>query len=733
MPFELRPFRVLPGTARPPGHRGRLVLVAHGAPYPPRAGNEARLVALADWLVDVGWEVLVVACPATEPSGYQLDRAARARPEVIVVTHPGVVHHGAAVAPELAGLAGRTAAPVGPLLGEPADQGEPAGRVAHLARGLCPDVLVEAVRHLARTWHPDVVVVEYAFLSRVLPFVGDGVIRVIDTIDVLSRKAGEAERAGVPDQYALDPASERALLLRSDTVVAIEPGEATLLAALVPERPVVMAGIGARVIEPRPGVPPGRVALVVGSDNPRNLAGLTELVRRAWPRVRSAVPDAELHVVGRSAASAAHLNGGDGVHLIGEVDELAGYYAAARVVVNPARAGTGLKVKTLEGLAHLRPIVAWPSGVDGLADECRRFCDVVDGWDAFADRVIARLLDRTVLAELAARREVLAAELSAPVAYGALDAALARRVGAARRARQAGRLAPPVERPRRLLTLLARHGTDRYPDAVPALRDLLQRRLPDVEQTLVVVDNAPAGPGPRGLDAIAGSNASWEFSAWDDAVAHVGARLDEADLVCLATSAFAALDAAHLELVDSTVLGALAPHVSVVGHIDRFDGPVEAFGTELQAWLRSSFLVVAPATLRRLGSLVSVADPSVLFSGDPAAPFRPDAPISAAYRRYLIDWITGPGTGQGVAWHSRFDLDATSLPRFEAKATAILNEQLLSARLGAAGCHLVDLTWLARAVRRAPDRCVAAIPDWPAQIAGRAAPGRARFGTAGTG
>jgi hypothetical protein len=143
-------------------------------------------------------------------------------------------------------------------------------------------------------------------------------------------------------------------------------------------------------------------------------------------------------------------------------------------------------------------------------------------------------------------------------------------------------------------------------------------------------------------------------------------------------------------------------------------------GHALQSWLRSSFIFVRPAELLALGSLVSVGDARPYFSGDPSSPFRAGAPVSENCRRYIVGWLTGAGTGQGVTWHSRFDLSAETLAQFEAKATAILNEHLLSARLRAQGCELVDMTWLgahrSRMRRREP---LGSIPDWKRQVAGR--------------
>jgi hypothetical protein len=158
-----------------------------------------------------------------------------------------------------------------------------------------------------------------------------------------------------------------------------------------------------------------------------------------------------------------------------------------------------------------------------------------------------------------------------------------------------------------------------------------------------------------------------------------------------------------------------------VGHIDRYGTPVSFLGRVFQSWLRTSSLFVSPTELRLLGSLVSVTDGKAFFSGDPANPFRSDAPLDAAYRENILGWLTGAGTGQGVTWHSRFDLSRETLAFFEAKALSILNEHALTIRLRAQGCATVDATWLAAKVAQLGDRVSlqGAIPDWRDQLAGR--------------
>ncbi len=96
--------------------------------------------------------------------------------------------------------------------------------------------------------------------------------------------------------------------------------------------------------------------------------------------------------------------------------------------MNLAVAGTGLKIKTIEAISHLRPIVVWPSGIDGLSPEAQRYCDVAQDWYDFARLVVRQLKsDRTL--ELMANREEIEREFSPEIVYAALRAQIENRLG----------------------------------------------------------------------------------------------------------------------------------------------------------------------------------------------------------------------------------------------------------------------------------------------------------------
>jgi hypothetical protein len=274
----------------------------------------------------------------------------------------------------------------------------------------------------------------------------------------------------------------------------------------------------------------------------------------------------------------------------------------------------------------------------------------------------------------------------------------------------------------RILTLVARFGSEQYATALGDIDTWYARQVPDSERRTVVVDNAlEAGHERRVSDTcvvIGGDNREWEFSAWDRALAYVGRDVLSYDLVNLCTSAFRTLYVSYLDRIDGDLLAAVRGRALALGHIDRHPRPVRLFSYCTQHWVRTSFFFVPPNELLTLAPVAAMHCRDRIFSGDPDEPFLADAPISPAYRELVVSWLTGAGTGQGVVWHSRFALNQETLPLFEAKTVAMLNEQMLSIRLRAQGCRLVDVTW-AHGVLADGGTLRGTVPDWRAQLARR--------------
>ncbi len=284
-------------------------------------------------------------------------------------------------------------------------------------------------------------------------------------------------------------------------------------------------------------------------------------------------------------------------------------------------------------------------------------------------------------------------------------------------------LVRPVRRqPLRVLTVLARCGMERYATAEDELVDLFNRRMQGIERRTIIVDNAlPRGYAEKrdNTSVIGGDNSSREFSAFDRAVDAVGADIWSYDFVHFATGSFRTLYVAYLERFETALLQAMAGRPACIGHVDCYNEPIAIRTYHSQHWIRSCFFFLPPAEAMALGGFVSVDEATAIVTDDPANPFRADAPISARYRDYIAQWLTGNGTGQGVEWHSTFALTQETMTDFAQKTRAILNEHLLSIRLQALGCHLVDVTWLATMLKHTDASAIPLSTSWREQLANR--------------
>ncbi|MCA9913404.1 MAG: glycosyltransferase, partial [Anaerolineae bacterium] len=91
------------------------------------------------------------------------------------------------------------------------------------------------------------------------------------------------------------------------------------------------------------------------------------LVQEILPRVRQAIPDARLQLVGNAPPPELLALASDAVEITGRVPDVRPYLAQATAFVCPLRLGAGLKNKVLEALAMGIPVVATPLSVDGIS------------------------------------------------------------------------------------------------------------------------------------------------------------------------------------------------------------------------------------------------------------------------------------------------------------------------------------------------------------------------------
>ncbi|MEN0075613.1 MAG: glycosyltransferase [Paracraurococcus sp.] len=285
----------------------------------------------------------------------------------------------------------------------------------------CDASLVEHVAALQRQARYDAVLVNYVWMSRVLEAVPDA-FRIIDTHDLFGDRHLVALAAGIdPSWFFTTIAEEGRGLARADLVIGIQEEESEELRRRS-ATPVTTIGHmpPLRFLDSMPAGPPRSPFGYLGSANPWNIASV-----RALDAALAEAGGMPWLLAGRilqrhDLVLASHPQ------RLGEVADPAIFYDAVDCVLNPMVPGTGLKIKTVEALAHGRPILGTRHAFAGLpaehpghaAADIAEMVALMREWRAsptFRDGLAraSRLMALGYAADLALQLDALAARLHA--------------------------------------------------------------------------------------------------------------------------------------------------------------------------------------------------------------------------------------------------------------------------------------------------------------------------------
>lgn len=137
----------------------------------------------------------------------------------------------------------------------------------------------------------------------------------------------------------------------------------------------------------------GCLAFVGSMDWDPNDDGIMWFLRDVYPRIRQAVPNASLSVVGRNPSSQLRAVAAKqpSMTLTGWVSDVRPHLAQAEVVVVPLRVGGGTRIKIPEAMAMGKAVVATPIGAEGLPFRDGQEIRIAERPEEFARAVIELL------------------------------------------------------------------------------------------------------------------------------------------------------------------------------------------------------------------------------------------------------------------------------------------------------------------------------------------------------
>jgi glycosyltransferase involved in cell wall biosynthesis len=166
-------------------------------------------------------------------------------------------------------------------------------------------------------------------------------------------------------------------------------GCGTWLPPIVPVRALPEAAAGSRC----------DIAFLGNLHTPNNVEAVKWLLLEVWPLLRSVRPLASAIIAGFAPSEEVRALVADcaGVTLLADPPDVWPLYAAARVLVNPARSGSGVNIKSVEMLQLDSPIVSTSVGVGGLPESIRAQFLVADNAEDFARAINDALSGKVAL------------------------------------------------------------------------------------------------------------------------------------------------------------------------------------------------------------------------------------------------------------------------------------------------------------------------------------------------
>jgi glycosyltransferase involved in cell wall biosynthesis len=150
------------------------------------------------------------------------------------------------------------------------------------------------------------------------------------------------------------------------------------------------------------------MAIVTGNmGHPPNVAAVDFICREVFPKVREAVPDATLWIVGAGPSKVVRDHGKiNSVRVTGAVPDVRQYLEQARVAICGVTVVVGTQTKILEALACGTPVVTTSAGNHGIEGVSGEHLHVSDDPDELAASIISLLKDEGWMAMSQAGRRL---------------------------------------------------------------------------------------------------------------------------------------------------------------------------------------------------------------------------------------------------------------------------------------------------------------------------------------
>jgi len=237
------------------------------------------------------------------------------------------------------------------------------------------DGIGEVVSEICEKERPVAVLVNYIFQSKLLEFIDDEIVKIIDSIDLFTDRHLMLKASGIePDYFYTVSSEEQICFNRADYILAIQEHEAEIIRSMTSASVLVLPHVILSGVKDLKFLGERRrkeiVLGFIGSANSLNVTSLKEFLN-VLALVNEELGDIYRLKVGGSVCEklSKELEELRFVEAVGYIDDLRDFFFDVDIAVNPLVAGTGLKIKTVDSLLNGIPVISTVSGFDGFESD----------------------------------------------------------------------------------------------------------------------------------------------------------------------------------------------------------------------------------------------------------------------------------------------------------------------------------------------------------------------------
>lgn len=230
---------------------------------------------------------------------------------------------------------------------------------------LSPDEYGLLFSNFISSKHFDACIIEYIHNSYFIEYLPDNVLTILDIHDIIHERTNSFQKqnivAGLFDisgelEFALFQLFDYILVLCSDDFNRIEQNISKEKLILCSHPPCVKNIVLAQEVN---------TIGFIGSEYPANKDAIDYFIENCWDFIYSRF-NIKLNISGNICNLLSEYNQRNGVILSGFVDDISKFYEHIDIVINPVRAGAGIKIKNIESLGYGIPLITTTHGARGI-------------------------------------------------------------------------------------------------------------------------------------------------------------------------------------------------------------------------------------------------------------------------------------------------------------------------------------------------------------------------------